>query len=88
MAWPDVVNGCYEGFGGLMMLLNCYRLYKDKQVKGVSLVTTAFFTSWSFWNLYYYPSLGQWFSFSGGLIIGFFNALWVGMAVYYSKSKK
>lgn len=88
MSWADNVNGLYEAIGGLMMLLSCYRLYKDKEVKGVSMITAGFFTSWSFWNLYYYPSLGQWASFAGGIIIGLSNALWVGLAIYYTRKAR
>ncbi len=85
MSWADIVNGIYESLGGLMVLLSCYRLYKDKQVKGVSIVATFFFTSWGFWNLYYYPSLNQWMSFAGGIIIAVSNTLWVSLAIYYTR---
>ncbi|MEK9194422.1 MAG: hypothetical protein AAB884_01280 [Patescibacteria group bacterium] len=88
MIWPDVVNGSYEILGSVMMFWNCRCLYKDKQVKGVSVLAAAFFTSWSFWNLYYYPSLGQWMSFLGALIFVFVNASWVTMAIYYTQRNR
>jgi hypothetical protein len=61
------------------------RLWKDKSVSGVSIWAAAFFTSWGFWNLYYYPHLGQWWSFLGGLGIVCGNCIWVGGLVYYSR---
>lgn len=88
MTWQDAVNGSYELIGGLFMALNCYRLYKDKQIKGVSILTAVFFSTWSWWNLYYYPHLNQWFSFLGGLLIGTMNIMWVVMALYYTKKCK
>jgi peptidoglycan biosynthesis protein MviN/MurJ (putative lipid II flippase) len=84
MIWQDLVNGLFELFAGFFVLLHCRRLYIDKQVKGVSLIATIFFTSWGFWNLYYYPWLGQWLSFFGGLAIVSANALWIAMMVYYT----
>jgi len=62
----DLINGSWELVGGGLLMRNCWLLYKEKQVKGVSAATTAFFTSWGMWNLVYYPSLDQWFSFAGG----------------------
>ena len=83
MSLPDLINGLFELFAGFFVLMHCHRLLKDKQVKGVSLVATTFFTSWGIWNLYYYPHLGQWLSFFGGLSIVCANALWISMMVYY-----
>jgi uncharacterized membrane protein YfcA len=88
MNWADVVNGGFEFLAGFMVLLHCRQLYKDKIVKGVNLPATIFFTSWGFWNLYYYPSLDQWFSFFGGLGIVSANSLWVGMMIYYKRKEK
>jgi len=88
MTIGDVVNGLYEFVGGFFVLYNCVRLYKDKEIKGVSIIPTAFFCTWGIWNLYYYPSLNQWLSFSGGLSVSIANITWVLMAIYYTKKKK
>lgn len=82
---PDFINGAFEFIGGGMVFLHCWQVFKDKEVKGVNLWATIFFTSWGFWNLYYYPSLSQWWSFSGGLAIVSANTLWVLMMIYYKE---
>ena len=84
----DLINGIFEIGGGLLIALNCLRLYKDKEVKGVSIAVVAFFTVWGYWNLYYYPSLNQWMSLAGGVIIVLANSVWVGMALYYGRKDK
>jgi uncharacterized membrane protein YfcA len=81
----DIINSLFEFFASLFILNNCYTLYKDKQVKGVSILSTAFFTSWGLWNVFYYPHLGQQFSFYAGIAVLLANILWVGMMVYYSR---
>jgi len=88
MSWADAVNGLFEGVTGIASILNCRQLYKDKEVKGVVWWFTIFYTLWGFWNLYYYPSLNQWFSFAGGLVIVAANAFWVGMVIYYRRKLK
>jgi len=88
MTYPDLINGLFEFFAGFFILLHCRRLYKDKKVRGVSIVAIIFFTSWGFWNLFYYPHLGQWISFFGGLFIVSANSVWIWMMVYYLRQEK
>lgn len=83
MSWQDLTNGGFELFGGTVNWINVYRIYKDKQVRGVSIIPSVFFTSWGFWNLYYYPSLHQWASFWGGAVIVGANFAWVSLAWRY-----
>jgi hypothetical protein len=81
---PDFFNGLFEAVAGLLVFNNCRAVLRDKQVKGVSIISTAIFTSWGFFNIYYYPSLDQWWSFSGGLVIVSANSLWVYLMVRYT----
>jgi fumarate reductase subunit C len=88
MTFGDTVNGLYEMLGGLFLLYNCFVLYKHKQVRGISAVPVAFFTTWGIWNLWYYPSLNQWLSFSGGCLIVVANMIWITMMIYYVRKEK
>ena len=88
MITPDLINGLFELGGGLLIAMNVRQILKDKTVKGVYWPATAFFTAWGLWNLYFYPSLGQWLSFAGGLVIVTFNTLWIGLTIYYLKLHK
>lgn len=85
MTTPDLINGLYEAGGGLMLIRNVRQLHRDKQVRGVSVLTSAFFASWGWWNLFYYPHLGQWLSFTGGVLVTAVNAVWVGQMLYYTR---
>lgn len=80
----DFINGMFEMCGGFFILLHILKLYKDKKVRGVSIVATTFFASWGVWNLYYYPSLSQWWSFLGGCVIVVMNTAWILMMLYYN----
>lgn len=84
----DCINGGFELIGGLLYIINIVKLVKDKEVKGVSWIPTAFFTAWGAWNLYYYPSLNQWASFAGGVVIFLSNITWIGLVIYYALKKK
>ncbi len=82
---PDFINGSFETLGGVTTFLNCWRLYKDKEVKGVVWQLTIFYTAWGLWNMYYYPYLNQWLSFAGGLVIVTGNILWIMQVIWYLK---
>ncbi len=81
--WPDMVNGIFEMIGGGTVCLNNWRLWRDREVKGVSWASTAFFSSWGLWNLFYYPSLDQWASFAGGAFLVAANLVWLGQLAYW-----
>lgn len=81
MNTPDLVNGIFEAVGGSFVCMNAWKLWKDRVVRGVYWPATLVFTAWGLFNLYYYPHLGQWLSFTGGLVIVAGNAVWVTMAI-------
>ena len=79
----DAINGTFELAAGLFVLNHCRVLKAHKQVRGVSMLSVAFFTLWGLWNLYYYPALNQPLSFFGGLFVVAANAFYLGMALHY-----
>jgi len=83
MLIPDLINSLFEFCGGLFLAFNVFKLYRDKKVRGVHWLPTLFFTSWGFWNLFYYPHLNQWLSFFGGIFLVTVNAIWLMQMIYY-----
>lgn len=83
MTLPDLINGLFEFGGGLFLMGNVKKLYQDKQLRGVMWQPTLFFTTWGYWNCFYYPHLNQWLSFTGGLVIVCVNSVWVYLALKY-----
>lgn len=81
---PDLFNGLFEITGGLFILLSIRKLWSDKLVRGVSWVHVSFFVAWGYWNLYYYPSLDQWWSFWGGVGVVTATTAWLVQLIYYS----
>jgi uncharacterized membrane protein YfcA len=88
MNHSDLINGIIEFISSLFVILNIIKLYKDKEVKGVSIICTIFFTSWGIWNIYFYPANKLYLSFIGGLFIALFNSIWVGQMFYYNHKNK
>ena len=84
MQAPDCIAGSFSAFGGVLCFLSCWRLFRQKQVRGVSISARCFFTAWGVWNIFYFAWLDQWAAWSGGLVIVTANTLWVGQALYYT----
>ena len=82
---PDLINGLFEFVGAAALALNVWKLYQDKESKGVHWLSTGFFTTWGFWNLFFYPSLGQMWSFAGAVAIVLVNVVWLILRVHYSR---
>jgi hypothetical protein len=74
---PDTINGLFELCASLFIFNQCRVLWNSKQADGVSMVSIIFFISWAIWNLIYYPSLGQTFSFYAGILVMIANSTWV-----------
>ena len=81
----DFVNAVFEAIGAVFVLMHVQKLQRDKEVKGVSILATIFFTAWGMWNVYFYPNNGLMWSFIGGIFICLANLIWVIQLIYYSK---
>lgn len=84
---PDKINFLFQIGGAALVYLNVRRVLIDKVVHGVSLWPTAFWTIWGFWNLIFYSSLQQTWSFIGGIFLVAGNGIWLSLALYYRKHK-
>jgi hypothetical protein len=88
IAVPDLINGCLEAAMGYAGWQNLKAIRRDKSVKGVHWYTTAVAGLWGFYNLFYYPHLGQYFSFFAGIGICAINSTWLYFAYKYGTFKK
>lgn len=84
VAIADIINGMFEVFASVFILNHCAVLYRHKKVRGVSIISAVFFLVWGFWNLFYYPHLGQLASFYGGVFVCLANLVWISMMVHYN----
>lgn len=84
----DMINGLFEICGSMFGWYNNIILIRDKEVKGFSKVSFSFFVAWGYWNLHYYPSLEQWWSFWGAVMLVTANTVWLLLALYYTYRRK
>lgn len=82
---PDQINGLFELTGAVLTAKNFLRVLEDKGHAGIYPPAVVFFTLWGLWNLFYYPSLGQAWSFFGGVILVISNLFWLGAMIYYGR---
>lgn len=83
----DVINTSFIVGSSLYLLRNIFILYKDKQVRGVSVSSQVFFMIWTYWSLYYYWSLSQPVSMIAELALSILCMVYVGLMVYYKRKE-
>jgi hypothetical protein len=83
----DAINGAFEAFASVFVFLSILRLYRDRSVKGVSPIGVAFFASWGYWNLIYYPHLNQWWSTVAAGLVAVLNTIWCIGLFYYGRNR-
>lgn len=88
MQFPDLINGTFEAGGAIINVTNVLAIRRDRMVRGVHWSPWAVFSAWGIWNLYYYPHLNQWLSFTGGLAIVAVNMTWLGHYIYYEFGRR
>lgn len=81
----DFINGLFEAVGSCFTWMNVVHVWKDKGYAGLYLPAIVFFMSWGLWNLFYYPHLGQWWSFAGAVSLVLANVCWVGSMLKFGR---
>lgn len=81
----DKVNSLFEGVASIFLFLNLLKTLKDKEVKGLSLISMFFFLTWACWNVFYLFQLTQIFSFCASVLYASLNIIWVVLAMRYRK---
>lgn len=85
---PDLFNALFEAGGALAVLMSVIRTHRERRMVGVSGAHVAFFFGWGLWNLFYYPSLHQWASFSAGVALTLVNLAFALQYLKYGRKPK
>jgi hypothetical protein len=80
----DQANACLEMGGAFLRTLDCIKLFQDKRFSGGHLGTALYFLGWGVFNVFFYPSLNQVWSFWAAIALMAMNGLWFVMAVHYN----
>lgn len=88
MSTPDIINAGFEFGSSLAVWWNIRQIWLDKGYAGQSLWSLLFFTCFGAWNLYYYPFLHQWASFSAGCSLFIANCIWISLCLFYGKKNE
>jgi hypothetical protein len=85
--YADLGNSLWEWGGSFAAWRGVFALHKDKHFAGTRIEVALFFLLWGFWNMYYYPHLDQWISFTGGLSLVIANCAWFMLMLKYRKER-
>ena len=81
----DIINSIFQLIGTYFTWANAYKLYKDKTIKGFYWPNKVFFTLWGIWNINYFFSLNQPFSFVASITLVSGDIMWIALLYKYRK---
>ena len=88
MIHGDLINATLRTGSIGFLAYNCYAIYRDKRIAGVSIWPTMYAGCVAMWSGIYYASLDQWRSswvlFGHGIV----ELTWVAMVCFYFWRKK
>lgn len=87
MDYLDTVNSIFEFVSAGVIWLSVWQIWKDKGSKGIHWAQAVFFSLESVWNLHYYRSLGQSYSFIAGILVCLGNIAWVWLAFVWFRQQ-
>jgi hypothetical protein len=83
------INSLFYFIASFTVLINCFHLFRQKLVRGVSVFSTGFMVIWGMYSVYFYGSISALqYTFYGSVLLMFVNALWASMMVYYVWKEK
>jgi hypothetical protein len=83
----DVINGLFEFGGAFMCWMHVKQILKDKKTRGVAWAPFIFFALWGVWNAtIYYPAVGCWWSWAGGVALVLVNTFYCCLVWKYRKN--
>lgn len=85
---PDLINSLFEILGASFQAMNVKAILRDKEIKGVSWMPTAFFWAWGVWNLFFYWHLHQWLSIFGSIALTAVNLTWIILVLRLNKNNE
>jgi hypothetical protein len=85
--FSDVLKGAFELGGALFISVNIHAVLRDRAVKGVSWLPSAFFILSGGYNCYFLPLFGCWLAFTGNLLAVLANLVYLFLLLRYSRKK-
>jgi len=83
----DLVNSLFMFIAIIFNCMNIYKLNKDKEVKGISIIPNIYYVLWGSWNIYFYAANKSKLSFIAGIGVVITGLIWVSQWAFYKFKK-
>ena len=83
----ELITAAFATVSGSMLFLNLHQAIRDKDIRGVSLVTLWFFTTYATWMVFYFWYLGQYWVVIPAIVNLVANASYLALATTYKRRR-
>jgi hypothetical protein len=81
------MNAVFEVCGSVAVWMNFVAMVRDRGYAGTRLPMMVFFTSWGFWNLFFYSGLHQELSYYASIFLTSGNCAVVWAMAYFGRKE-
>ena len=82
----DLMTAAFTFGAAMFLILNIRQLLIDKEVKGVSIYTISYFTTWGYWGIFlFYKMPNMLWTVFASVVLAVTYSVWLGLAIYYKK---
>jgi len=81
MTTADAITTFFQTGASIFLCLNILQLKRDRELRGVSIWTIAFFTVWSYWGIFLFYSLDLFWSMVSNAVMAVAYTVWLALAV-------
>ena len=78
----DYITSAFQAGAVLFLCANIIRLWKDGELKGISIWMMVYFTIWGYWGVFMWADLQQPWSMWTNVGIAVAYTIWLGLALF------
>ena len=82
----DQINSGFVAIAALFYVMNLLKLIKDKEVKGISKISIAFFSIWNVWTLFFFIAVSEyWWTIGAYVMVSILNIVYITLMIKYGR---
>ena len=84
----DIVMATFQVGACFFLILSILTIFRDRDLKGVSVWMIGFFTLWTVYGSWNWYHLDQFWSFATSVTMGILYAIWLSLAIFTKIERK
>ena len=84
----DLIMAAFQVGSCLFLLLSIFTIFRDRELKGVSVWMIAYFTLWTMYGIFTWYALDQFWSYLTSIMMSILYVIWLALAIFVKTVNK